>query len=656
MTVKDPKSNVNLSTSSLKRLLIGRPFPTRADVDERLDKVRGLAIFASDPISSNAYATEAIMTVLILMGSGALALAMPIALGIFVLVVLVIFSYVQTIRHYPDGGGAYIVARDNLGETPSLLAAGALLVDYILTVAVSVSAGVRAISSAVPAAHDYRVIIALLAVAFLTWINLRGVRESGTVFALPTYAFVGGVLTVVGLGLARAMGLLGASPLPQGTETVAPAVAVTDFLFIWLVLRAFAAGCTALTGIEAISNGVQAFKLPSARNAIITMVVMGVMAMSLFLSISFLSSSMHLIPMEEESILSQMTRSIAGAGVLYYWVQFFTMLILILAANTGYQAFPQLASYLAKDGFMPRWMQNRGDRLVYNGGIVMLAAMAGILIILFRADEIAMLPLYAIGVMLSFTLSQLGMVRLMGRVGRLKPGETARTKATIIHHESDWRRKQVMNLVGGVATLIVTAVLVATKFVEGAWVVVLAIPLLVLLFRSISQHYQTVADHLTTTNLSVDQLTEIADVVVVPMADVHRGTLRALRYALRISDDVRALCISTSNEMRARFEERWNRFPEITGRCKLVIIDYEYRDILTPLVDYIEHVNNVEHPNQLVTVVVPEFVSDSFTGQLLHNQTANILRRRLRLHEDIVVIDVPFHLYGSNGNGKNGAS
>ncbi|MEI2691571.1 MAG: amino acid permease [Anaerolineae bacterium] len=517
--------------------------------------------------------------------------------------------------------------------------------------AVSVSAGVRAISSAVPAAYDYRVIIALLAVAFLTWINLRGVRESGTIFALPTYAFVGGVLAVVGLGLARAMGLFGAAPLVQVTETVAPAVAVTDVLFIWLVLRAFAAGCTALTGIEAISNGVQAFKLPSARNAIITMVVMGVMAMSLFLSISFLSSSMHLIPMEEESILSQMTRSIAGAGVLYYWVQFFTMLILILAANTGYQAFPQLASYLAKDGFMPRWMQNRGDRLVYNGGIVMLAAMAGILIILFRADEIAMLPLYAIGVMLSFTLSQLGMVRLMGRVGRLKPGETARTKATIIHHEGDWRRKQVMNLVGGVATLIVTVVLVVTKFVEGAWVVVLAIPLLVLLFRSISQHYQTVADHLTTTNLSVDQLTEIADVVVVPMADVHRGTLRALRYALRISDDVRALCISTSDEMRARFEERWNRFPEITGRCKLVIIDYEYRDILTPLVDYIEHVNNVEHSNQLVTVVVPEFVSDSFTGQLLHNQTANILRRRLRKHEDVVVIDVPFHLYGGSKNG-----
>ncbi len=321
--------------------MIGRPFPTRADVDERLDKVRGLAIFASDPISSNAYATEAIMTVLILMGSGALAFAMPIALGIFVLVVLVIFSYVQTIRHYPDGGGAYIVARDNLGETPSLLAAGALLVDYILTVSVSVSAGVRALTSAVPAIYDYRVAIALLAVIFLTWINLRGVRESGTVFALPTYAFVVGVLLVVGIGLVHAAGLFGAAPLVPETETVAPAVAVTDFIFIWLVLRAFAAGCTALTGIEAISNGVQAFKLPSAKNAIITMVVMGVLAMSLFLSISFLASSMHLIPMEAESILSQMTRAIVGTGVLYYWVQFFTMLILILAANTGYQAFPQ---------------------------------------------------------------------------------------------------------------------------------------------------------------------------------------------------------------------------------------------------------------------------------------------------------------------------
>jgi amino acid transporter len=647
---------MHISASSIKRLLIGRPFPTRADVEERLDKKRGLAIFASDPISSNAYATEAIMTVLILLGSAALALTLPIALGIFVLVVLVILSKIQTIHYYPGGGGAYIVARDNLGHNSSLLAAGALLVDYILTVSVSVSAGVRAITSAFPAAYDYRVAIALLAVLLLTWINLRGVRESGSVFALPTYAFVVGVLLVVGLGLARAVGLFGAAPLPQVTETVAPSVAATDFLFIWLVLRAFAAGCTALTGIEAISNGVQAFKLPSARNAITTMVVMGVMAMSLFLGISFLASNMHLIPMEEESILSQMTRAIAGTGVLYYWVQFFTMLILILAANTGYQAFPRLASYLASDGFLPRWMQNRGDRLVYNSGIVLLAAVACVVIVVFGANEIRMLPLYAVGVMLSFTLSQLGMMRLMGRIGELRPDETARTAATTIRYDRGWRRKQILNLVGGIATLIVTVVLVATKFIEGAWVVVLAIPLLVLLFGSINKHYHTVADHLTTSKLTMDKLTAIADVVIVPMGDVHRGTLRALRYALRISADVRALCISTDSEMRARFEERWNRFPEITGRCQLMIIDYEYRDILTPLVEYIEQVINVEYPNQLVTVVVPEFISDTFTGQLLHNQTANILRRRLRKHEDVVVIDVPFHLYGKNGNGTTNSS
>jgi len=635
-----------MTLSSIKRKLIGRPFPTRDDVHERLDRKRALAVFASDPISSNAYATEAIMSVLILMGSAALALTLPLGIGIAMLVLFVIFSYIQTIMHYPDGGGAYTVAKDNLGTMPSLFAASALLLDYILTVSVSVSAGIRAITSAIPATFEYRLFLALLAIVLLTWINLRGVRESGTIFAVPTYAFVGGVLLVICWGLVRYFGLFGVTQLVPEVHNVAAERPLTTFLTIWLIFRAFAAGCTALTGIEAISNGVKAFKSPESANAAKTMVAMGVIAMSLFLGITFLATHLNLLPSEEESILSHMTRSITGGGPVYYWVQFFTMMILILAANTGYQDFPRLSSFLARDGFMPRWMQNRGDRLVYNGGIIVLAGLASILVIAFKADEIAMLPLYALGVMLSFTLSQFGMSRLMGDVGKLKPGESAFTGVTTIHYESGWRWKQAVNLIGSIITGIVLIVLVVTKFAEGAWIIVIAIPLVVYMLRSIKHHYLNIRTALSTHDLTLEMLHEIADVVVVPIADVHRGTLRALRYAKRISDDVRAVTITTDEEQKERFLERWQRFPEITSEVTLVCIEYEYRDILTPLVGYIGDVNKKEFPGQLITVVIPEFVPESITGHLLHNQTANVLRVRLRTLKNVVVIDVPFHVPG----------
>lgn len=635
-----------MTITSLKRKLIGEPFPTRDDVHERLDKKRALAVFASDPISSNAYATEAIMSVLILMGSAALALTLPLGLGIALLVLFVIFSYTQTILHYPEGGGAYMVAKDNLGTMPSLFAASALLLDYILTVSVSVSAGIRAITSAFPATLEYRLILALLAIVILTWVNLRGARESGTIFAIPTYAFVGGVLVVIGIGMAKYLGLFGAAPLVPEVHDVAAARPLTSFLTIWLILRAFAAGCTALTGIEAISDGVKAFKHPESRNAAQTMVVMGIIAMSLFLGITFLATQLNLLPSEEESILSQMTRSITGGGPVYYWVQFFTMMILVLAANTGYQDFPRLSSFLARDGFMPRWMQNRGDRLVYNGGIIVLAAMSALLVIAFDANEIAMLPLYALGVMLSFTLSQFGMSRLMGKIGRLKPGSSVFTGVTTIHYEPGWRWKQAVNVTGAIVTGIVLIVLMVTKFVEGAWLIVIAIPLLVYLLRSIQHHYVGIRQALSTQDLTLDMLHEIGDVAIVPMADIHRGTLRALRYAKRISHDVRAVTIATDDEQKERFMVRWRRFPEMTDDVTLQCIEYEYRDILTPLVDYIEQVSRKEFPNQLITVVIPEFVPESLTGHLLHNQTANVLRVRLRGLKNVVVIDVPFHVPG----------
>jgi amino acid transporter len=630
--------------SAIKRFLIGKPFPTSMDIHERLDKFRALAIFASDPISSNAYATEAIMGVLIVLGSGALSLTWPLGLAVAGLVLMVIFSYIQTILHYPGGGGAYIVAKDNLGEFPSLLAAAALLTDYILTVSVSVSAGVRAVTSAFPEVFEYRVALAILAIVLITWLNLRGMRESGTVFAVPTYAFVGGVLATILFGLAREIGLFGLTPLPVLEHPIAATESAVGFAYIWLLLRAFAGGCTALTGIEAISDGVKAFKPPESKNAAITMVVMGVMAMSLFIGITFLATQMHLVPEESESILSQMTRAVAGRGFLYFWVQFFTAGILFLAANTAYQDFPRLSYFLSLDRFMPRWMQNRGDRLVYSMGIVVLALVASLLVLVFRANEIAMLPLYALGVMLGFSISQSGMFRLMGRIAHLQPGETIQTKVTEIHYESGVKWKRALNAVGAVVTFLVFLVLLSTKFLEGAWIIVLIIPILVFMFYSIHHHYEAVAAALRIRDLKPEELSEVADVVIVPIGDVHRGTLRALVYAKRLSQDVRAICVTTSAEMKERLLRRWNRFPNLTEGVNLIVIDYDFRDVVTPVVDYIVDVNVREFPHQLTTVVIPTFVPSRPHERLLHNQTATQLRWALSEHKDIVIIDVPIHI------------
>jgi amino acid transporter len=636
---------MTFSMPEIKRVLIGKPFPNSWEIHERLDKVRALAVFASDPISSNAYATEAIMGVLIVLGSGALPMTLPLATAVAALVLMVVFSYIQTIMHYPDGGGAYTVAKDNLGKYPSLLAGAALLTDYILTVSVSVSAGVRALTSAVPEVFEYRVLIALAAILLITWVNLRGVRESGTIFAIPTYAFVIGVWITIVIGLARYTGLFGLVPLPSLAGVVPPSDSLIGFAYVWLLLRAFAGGCTALTGIEAISNGVKAFKPPESKNAAKTMVAMGVIAMSLFVGITFLSTHMHLIPTEHgESILSQMTRHITGGGFLYYWVQLFTALILFMAANTGYQDFPRLSSFLAQDGFLPRWMQNRGDRLVYSSGIIVLAVTSSIIVIIFSANEIAMLPLYALGVMLCFSLSQTGMSRLMTTIGQLKPGETARTQVTEIHYEPGWRWKKTVNVVGAILTSLVFIVLLATKFMDGAWIVALIIPLFVFLFDRINRHYAVVAQTLSTRSLPETDLKEVADVAIIPIADVHRGTLRAMQYAKRIASDVRAVCVTTSSEMRERVERRWLRFPRLTQGIQLILIEYDYRDVLTPLVNYIENTNNNEFPDQIVTVVIPEFVPLEGYARVLHNQTANILRQRLRSYEDVVLIDVPYHI------------
>lgn len=632
-----------MQTSQVKRLFIGDPIPNSHELHERLDKVRALAVFASDPISSNAYATEAIMSILILLGSGALSITLPLAMGIAALVLTVIFSYIQTIMHYPGGGGSYIVAKDNLGTMPSLIAAAALLTDYILTVSVSISAGVRAFTSAFPQVQEYHLLLALAIIVLITWANLRGVRESGTIFAFPTYAFIVGVLAMIAIGLVRYFELFGAMPMTVTANTVLPVGSFTGFAYVWLLLRAFAAGTTALTGIEAISDGIQAFKPPESRNGAQTMVAMGVIAMSLFIGISFLATHLHLIPRETETILSQLARAVTGGGFLYYWVQLFTMLILVLAANTAYQDFPRLSMFLARDGFMPRWMQSRGDRLVYSAGIVVLASLAAIATIVFDANEIKMLPLYALGVMTSFTLSQAGMFRLMGKVAKILPGEEMHTGATIIHYERGWWWKRGLNAVGSVVTFVVLIILVVTKFIEGAWIVVLAIPLIIRLFKTIKRHYDNVAEALSTRDFSLNDMYDVADIVIIPIGDVHRGTLRALRYAKRLSDNVYAVSIVTSEERKAYLERRWQRFPEVTEAVNLVQINYDFRDVLTPLVKYIEQAV-AEHPQQLVTVVVPEFIPTTTGARLLHNQTANMLRLRLRGYPGVVIINVPYHI------------
>lgn len=632
-----------MNIKGIKRFFFGAPFPSSREMHERLDKVRGLAVFASDPISSNAYATEAIMSVLIVLGSGALYMTLPIAIGVAVLVLLVVFSYIQTILHYPEGGGAYIVAKDNLGKYPSLAAGAALLTDYILTVSVSVSAGVRAVTSAFPELLEYRVVFAIGAILFITWINLRGARESGTIFAVPTYAFVGGVWVVIAIGMVRYLGLFGSAPILPLHEQVAATTSVEGFAYIWLILRAFAGGCTALTGIEAISDGVQAFKSPESKNAALTMLVMGVMAMSLFLGITFLATHLELVPHEGESILSQLTRQIAGDGVLYYWVQAFTALILFLAANTGYQDFPRLSSFLSRDGFLPRWLQSRGDRLVFNFGIYALALFSSLIVLVFQADEVAMLPLYALGVMLSFSLSQAGMFRLMGRIRHLKPGQKLRTLVTEIHYESNAIWKQALNALGATVTSVVFLILAATKFLEGAWIVLLLIPLTMLLFHSVDKHYQNLAHHLSTRRLSVSQLPKVADVVVVPVAGIHRGNLLAIQYAKRLSRDVRVVSIITNPETKKHIQKRWRRFSAITRGVKLVLIEHDYRDIFEPLEEYITKVNNQEFPNKLTTVVIPEFVTESWLARLLHSGTADRLKARLVAQKDIVIIDVPYH-------------
>lgn len=598
----------------LKRLFVGTPLPSIAERHQRLSKRLALAVFSSDALSSVAYATEEILLVLVAAGSAALVWALPLGLAIIVLLAIVVTSYWQTVHAYPSGGGSYIVARENLGTFPGLVAGAALLIDYVLTVSVSVAAGVAALTSAVPRLLDHRVALGVIAIAVITVANLRGVRESGRIFALPTYGFIACFAALILWGVTR---------LFMSGEV--PAVVMPDRathpITLFLLLRAFASGCTALTGVEAISNGVPAFKAPESRNAGLTLAAMAVILGGLFAGITGLAHFYSIVPREEETVVSQIARVTFGGGVFYYATQAFTALILFVAANTSFADFPRLGSLLARDGFLPRQLTHRGDRLAFSNGIVVLGVLAGVLLALFGGDTHALIPLYAVGVFVSFTLSQAGMVTHWWRLRA--PG---------------WRHHMGINAVGAVTTGMVTLIIGATKFTRGAWIVVILIPLLIFHFRRTRAHYDHVALQLSLEGYAPTP--PGAHHVIVPIGGVHRATVRALEYARTISPNVTAVYVDQLGDAN-RMLEKWGQWG---AGIPLVVLPTPYRSLARPLLDYIDRVQKQQGGKGFVTVVLPEFVPGRWWHHFLHNQSALLLKGALLFRRGVVVVDVPYHL------------
>ncbi len=606
-----------MKISRLKKLFVGSPLATAQARHERLSRTSALAVFSSDALSSVAYATEEILLVLVLAGTAALSFSIPIGIAIALLIAVVVSSYRQTILAYPHGGGAYIVTKDNLGTLPALVAAGALLIDYVLTVAVSVAAGVAAITSAFPVLYDYRVALGVIFIAGIATVNLRGLRESGALFAVPTYLFVVSFAAMLAYGFVR--WLFGWEGVPAPAAGV-PAE-MSQGLTVFLVLRAFASGCAALTGVEAVSDGVPAFRTPEARNARIVLSWLGIILVSLFMGITFLARHYQVVPRTEETVVSQLARLIFGGGLLYYEIQVVTMLILVFAANTAFADFPRLAYFLARDGFIPRQFGTRGDRLVFSNGILILGGLAALLILLFGGATHALIPLYAVGVFVSFTLSQASMVRRW-----------------LSRREAGWWWRWVFNAVGAGTTGLVMLVIAATKFSHGAWMVVLLIPLLVTLFMMIRRHYADVARQLSLDNYGGPP--PIQHSVLVLVGDLHRGVAAALRYAQTLSASAKAVYVELDPERTQKLEEKWGKFG--LG-VPLVVLTSPYRSLLTPFLDYVNHLLTVGE-NHVVTIVIPEFVPARWWQHLLHNQTALLIKGALLFRKGVVVVDVPFHL------------
>jgi amino acid transporter len=624
---------------SLSHWFIGRPLSTADAPHQTIGKAVGLAVFASDALSSTAYATQEILGVLVVAGTMAYDYVFPISIAIVALLAIVTISYEQTIHAYPGGGGAYIVSRDNLGESPAQIAGSALLMDYILTVAVSISSGVAQIVSAYPDLDPYRIHLGVGAVLIIMLINLRGVKESGTAFAIPTYFFVVMMFITVGIGLFRYFtGSLGTVVDPPEVHLVHTVGPITAFL----LLHAFANGTTALTGVEAISNGITAFKEPRSRNAGITLIWMSIILGTLFLSISYLTGKIGGVYSEDETIISQLTRTIFdGRGSMYLATITATTVILLMAANTAFADFPRLSALAAADGFLPRQLTFRGSRLVYSNGIVTLSVIASILIIIFRASVTLLIPLYAIGVFLSFTLSQTGMAKRWWKIGHLKEGEEIVEPGSVLRYNKGWRLKMFINGFGAVCTAIVTVVFAVTKFTEGAWLVLILIPLLVALFFTIHHHYKDLAHHLTLDKFSGLPARRTRHRVILPVSGIHQGALEALRYAKLLSDDVTAIHVSIDPVEAEKVQKKWKTWGDGT---RLIILDSPFRLFIEPLLEYIEEIVDNRQPNETITIVVPQFIPSKRWHNALHMRTANYLRQELLSKPGVVVTDVPYQV------------
>jgi amino acid transporter len=606
----------------LKHLLIGSPLPTELLAEKRLNKIRALAAFSPDALSSIAYANQEIYLGLVIAGSVGLAYAWPIGLAITGLLVIVAISYFQTIHGYPSGGGSYIVARHNLGTLPGLIAAAALLLDYILTAAVSLAAGADAIASAFPTLWPHRLVIEITILAILTLINLRGLRETGTIMAIPVYLFLATYLAMLAFGLAR-FGFEGpGSYQPAATPILHP-------LTIILLLHAFSSGCTALTGIEAISNGVPAFRPPEANNAGKTLIVMAFLMGILFIGSIGLTQGLAVVAQPQETILSALSRRILGASPLYYIIQISTLLILAVAANTSFADFPRVSAILAKDGFLPRQFTGLGDRLVFANGIVILSLATAIILVIFRGDTHSLVPLFAVGAFLAFTLSQSGMVVHWFR-GRGK----------------NWWLKATANGLGALVTGTTLIIIGISKFFTGAWITILLIPFIVLLFLRISHHYGQVRKQLSLKGLPPSLKPSPAPRVVIPISGVHRGIVDAMDFAQAISKNVTAVYIELEPNSGEAVREQWERWwPDIP----LVVKSSPYRSIVGPLLNFLDETDREHNDGQLATVILPEFVPARWWQAVLHNQsswlikTALLYRRRTTGYQR-VIIDVPYHL------------
>ncbi len=623
---------------SWRTWLIGRPLQTADAPHETIGKFIGLAVFASDALSSTAYATQEMLVILVAIGAAAYGYVFPISIGIAILLAIVTFSYEQTIHAYPNGGGSYIVSRDNLGEIPAQVAAAALLTDYILTVAVSISSGVAQIVSAVEFLFPYRVWLGVGLVVFVMLVNLRGVRESGMTFAFPSYFFVVMMYLTVGVGLFRYFsGSLGTVIDPPEMEMLG----ATQGVSLLLILRAFSNGTSALTGVEAVSNGIPAFKEPRTHNAGVTLIWMSSILGTLLLGISFLTGHIQAVPSEMETVISQLARTAYGGRNIFYLAMVAgTSVILIMAANTSFADFPRLSAIAASDGFLPRQLAYRGSRLVYSRGIVALALLASALIVIFEASVTRLIPLYAIGVFLSFTLSQAGMARRWWKIGRLQPGELVQERGSVLKYVADWKHKMVVNGVGSVLTAVVMVVFAVTKFMDGAWVVVIIIPAMVTLLSAIHRHYRNVASKLTLDHYGAPPRI-VRHRVLLTLGGVHRGSLAALRYAKTLSDDITAVHVMIEPADAERVREKWALWGD--GN-RLVILDSPYRLFIEPLLEYIDEIDRQRQPNEIITIVVPEFVSRHWWNNLLHTHTAAVLRLALLFRKDIVITNIPYQV------------